>query len=252
MSDNSKETNTEKEQEDSVSVKIEDKSEEKSEDKSENKSEDKSEDKSKDKSKDKSSNSEKSEEEVHFSTKYNIPKLNFDLKTIQPHTTNVKMGVFDSEDIELKKNIVSERNSLQKSEIKQINQAISTDRGTERDSVIKIRNSNSHRKRYSVFKLIEKDKRYKKDLNSVFLDQKKVNETNETVIKKERTDIYGNIINKQNKRKVKVSFIDKAYNQPLVNVIEIKSYKNYNYIEGLPKEREVKKVDTLCVCCSVF
>jgi hypothetical protein len=244
MSENSKETSTEKEQEDSVTVKKEDKSKGKSEDKSESKPEDKS--------KDKSSNSENSDEEVYFSTKYSIPKLNFNLKTIQPHITNEKMGVFDSEDIELKKNIRYESNSLQKSEIKKINEAISTDRGTERDSVIKIRNNKSHRKRYSVFKLIEKDKRYKRDLNSVFLDQKKINETNETAIKKERTDIYGNVINKKNKRKVKVSFVDKVYNKPLVNVIEIKSYKNFNYIEGMPKEREVNKADTRCVCCSIF
>lgn len=242
MSENSKETSTEKVQEDSVSVKIENKLDEKSDDNFEKKSEDKSQNQSKDKSKDSSSNSEKSSEEVYFSTNYNVPKLNFNLKTIQPHKTNEKMGVFDSEDIELKKN----------TEIKKINEAISTDRGTERDSVIKIRNTNSHRKRYSVFKLVEKDKRYKKDLNSVFLDQKKVNETNETAIKKERTDIYGNIINKKNKKKVKVSFADKDNNKPLVNVVEIKSYKNFNYIEGMPKEREVKKVDTLCVCCSVF
>ena len=252
MNENSKESSTEKLQEDSLTVKREDKSDEKSDDKSEKKSEDKSEDQSKDKSKDSSSNSEKSSEEVYFSTNYNIPKLNFNLKTIQPHKTNERMGVFDSEDIELKKNMIYEKNYLQKSETKKINEAISTDRGTERDSVIKIRNTNSHRKRYSVFKLVEKDKRYKRDLNSVFLDQKKVNETNETAIKKERTDIYGNIINKKNKKKVKVSFADKVNNKPLVNVIEIKSYKNFNYIEGMPKEREVKKVDTLCVCCSVF
>jgi hypothetical protein len=142
-----------------------------------------------------------------------------------------------------------ENNSLQRYEIKKINEAISTDRGTERDSVIKIRNNHSHRKRYSVFKLVEKDKRYKKDLNTIFLDQKKVNET---AIKKERTDIYGNIINKQNKKKVKVSFVDKVHNKPLVNVIEIKSYKKFNYIEGMPKEREVNKVDTRCVCCLIF
>lgn len=254
MSEKSKESSTEKEQEESVTVtvKIEDQSEEKSKDKSEDKSEDKFEIKLEDKSKDKLSNSEKSDEEVHFSSKYSIPKLN--LKTIQTNSKTEKIGLYDSEGLELKKNIMSERNSLEKSEIKKINEAaISTDRGTtERDSVIKIRNNHSHGKRYSVFKLIEKDKRYKRDLNSVFLDQRRVNETNETSNKKERTDIYGNIINKQNKKKVKVSFIDNALNKPLAEVIEIQSYKNFNYIEGMPKEREVKKVDTLCVCCSVF
>ena len=249
MSENSKETSTEKEQEDTVTIKLEDKSENKSEGKSEDKSEDKSKDKSKDKSLDKSSNSEKSDEEVYFPIKYNIPKINFNLKTIQPHITNEKKGVYDSEDKELEKNIMYENNSLQRYEIKKINEAISTDRGTEHDSVIKIRNNHSHRKRYSVFKLVEKDKRYKKDLNTIFLDQKKVNET---AIKKERTDIYGNIINKQNKKKVKVSFLDKVHNKPLVNVIEIKSYKKFNYIEGMPKEREVNKVDTRCVCCLIF
>jgi hypothetical protein len=74
----------------------------------------------------------------------------------------------------------------------------------------------------------------------------------EKVKVKERTDIYGNIINKKNKRKVKVSFIDRVTEQPLVKVIEIKSYKNFNYIEGLPKEEKLGKVKTICVCCSIF
>ena len=69
--------------------------------------------------------------------------------------------------------------------------------------------------------------------------------------KKERTDIYGNVISKKNKKKVKVSFIDKVTTQNLVNVIEIESFKNYNYIFGMPKEEKIDKT-TNCQCCLIF
>ena len=194
------------------------------------------------------------DDDVYFpSNTDEIQKLNFISNTTSSKPINNNIGGLGSDHMYLKKNLFR-ANSLQKSDSKKASEALSTSRGSDRGSFIRVRNYNSPKKRYSVFKLIEKDKRYKKDINSLFFDQKKNNSKIETEKEKvkERTDIYGNIINKKNKRKVKVSFIDEVNEQPLVKVIEIKSYKNYNYIEGLPKEEKSGKVKTTCVCCSIF
>jgi hypothetical protein len=201
-----------------------------------------------------SSSRKDDDDDVYFPSNIeNIQKLNFISNTTSSKPTNNNLETLDSDRLHLKKNLFRS-NSLQKSDNKKASEALSTSRGSDKGSFIRVRNYNSPRKRYSVFKLIEKDKRYKKDINSLFFDQKKNNSKieKEKVKVKERTDIYGNIINKKNKRKVKVSFIDRVTEQPLVKVIEIKSYKNFNYIEGLPKEEKLGKVKTICVCCSIF
>ena len=68
--------------------------------------------------------------------------------------------------------------------------------------------------------------------------------------KKERTDIYGNVICKKNKKKVKVSFVDMVTSQPLVNITDIESFKNYNCVYGLPKEEKLEKKSN-CQCCLI-
>ena len=70
--------------------------------------------------------------------------------------------------------------------------------------------------------MVEKGKKNKKD-KSIFFQKTEKEELPE---KKERTDIYGNVISKKNKKNVKVSFIDKVTRQPLANVVEIECFKN--------------------------
>ena len=54
--------------------------------------------------------------------------------------------------------------------------------------------------------------------------------------KNERTDINGTVINKKNKKKVKISFIDQIdKNKKLVTEVKIESFKKYNIILGMPK-----------------
>ena len=53
---------------------------------------------------------------------------------------------------------------------------------------------------------------------------------NNYVYNSKRTDIYGTLINHKNKRNVKVPFKDKVEEkQPLIEVIDIESYKNIIY-----------------------
>lgn len=73
---------------------------------------------------------------------------------------------------------------------------------------------------------------------------------NENKNKKERRDWNGTVINKKNKRKVQVTFQDWITDDPLVDVIYIESFKNFNYMRNMPKEDFIAK--SRCECCTVF
>ena len=184
------------------------------------------------------SQSQNEEDDIYFSTNCIL-----NLKTeIKPSSHVVaKKKLFDSEDSDFKKNLFTSDNA-QKSELKKSSEVLST----EPTSFI-VKNPNSPRKKYSVIKMVEKNK--KKKNKKLF-----TNKIVETIVendKKERLDFYGNVIKKKNKKKVKVSFIDVVTSQPLVNIIDIESFKNYNYIEGMPSEEKTGK-SAECVCCIIF
>lgn len=198
-----------------------------------------------------SSSSSRNEEDILFSSNCILSKYDFGSKTTVTtrsfHNLNNK-ALCDSEDIYIKKrNMIGSGSSpIQKHEIKKSTDVLSTEPG-----IIKVKNYTSPKKRYSVFKLVEKDKKTKKEFNNIFINDKKV-EDEKTPRKKERYDIYGNLINKKNKKKIKVSFIDKVTHQPLCNIIDIESFRNYNYNEGIPKEEKMKNVSTNCQCCLIY
>ena len=181
--------------------------------------------------------SQNDDEDIYFPTN-SILKLKTEIKS----SINIprRKKLFDSEDSDIKKNLFGSEN-MQKSDNKKSSEGLST----EPTSFI-VKNLNSPRKRYSVIKMVEKKKR--KD--SIFTN-KIVETKDDQSYKKERRDFYGNVIKKKNKKKVKVSFIDIVTSQPLVDYINIESFKNYNFIEGMPREDcTVKKAE--CVCCLIF
>ena len=182
--------------------------------------------------------SQNDEDDIYFSTNC-LLKVKSDYKTSVPLSNKKKY--FDSDDYDFKKNLFPSDNA-QKYELKKSSEVLST----EPTSFI-VKNLNSPRKKYSVIKMVEKRK--KKDKN---MFTNKIVETKEVQNeKKERLDFYGNLIKKKNKKKVKVSFIDRVTSQPLVDVINIESFKNFNFIEGMPSEDgTVKKAE--CVCCLIF
>ena len=65
--------------------------------------------------------------------------------------------------------------------------------------------------------------------------------------KTERKDINGTVINKKNKRKVKISF-----NEPLINLVYIESFKKFNVVLGQPKKEVFIKQRNECQCCSIY
>lgn len=106
--------------------------------------------------------------------------------------------------------------------------------------------------RFTMFKMVKKSK-YKNFFESPVNLSKKIEEVeNETG--RERRDVYGNLINRKNKRKVRVTFIDDIDDEkPLVSVIKVESYKKYNFILGMPNENVINKnIKTNCQCCTIF
>lgn len=85
--------------------------------------------------------------------------------------------------------------------------------------------------------------------NTYFVKQKIINKKD----KKERFDRNGIVINKINKRKVHVTFIDRITSNSLTDVIKIESFKKYNVILGIPKEdKYIGAVRKNCQCCNIF
>ena len=74
--------------------------------------------------------------------------------------------------------------------------------------------------------------------------------------KKERTDRNGITINKKNKRKVKITFIDQINkDKKLVTEIKIESFKQYNVMLGMPKEDYYhgnNRNNQDCCCCLII
>jgi len=104
-------------------------------------------------------------------------------------------------------------------------------------------NKISLKKKHLILKMVEKDKSPKK--------QNHFYEPTEDfkIIKNERKDVYGTEINVKNKKKVKVSFKDEITFQPLVQFINIESYKKYNFLYGTIKDCDNT---AKCQCCSIF
>ena len=151
--------------------------------------------------------------------------------------------LFTSDNSEVKKNASSNSIKLKYSK----NKIFSS---TEDNSIILPNPQSPKKKKYTVFKMVEKE-RYKKYLESPTKNAK-IEEEIETG--RERRDYYGTEIKRKNKRKIKITFVDEINeNKPLAEVINIESYKKYNYIFGMPSEANFNhNLKTNCQCCITF
>ena len=123
---------------------------------------------------------------------------------------------------------------------------------TESNTAITKKKSKSPKKsRFAMLKMVQKSK-YKNIFETPTKETKKIEEENETG--RERRDVYGNLINKKNRRKVRVTFMDELDEEkPLVSVVKVESYKKYNYIFGMPNENVINKnLHANCQCCITF
>ncbi len=75
-------------------------------------------------------------------------------------------------------------------------------------------------------------------------------QTKELNIANVRKDKNGIEINKDNKKKVHITFLDDiSPNNKITDTINIQSFKHYNIVEKLPCE---KKTSNLSRCCNIF
>ena len=104
--------------------------------------------------------------------------------------------------------------------------------------------SPTKKKKISSFKMVEKSK-YKKLFDTQDFMARRVEQ--ETITGKERKDAFGNEIKKKNKKKIRVSFIDELHEgQPLANIIDIESFKEYNKMNA-NKSNYNNKFNSCCV-----
>lgn len=190
-----------------------------------------------------SSNKSNNEHEIVKSlakTKSNTKENIFTKDTYQEHDNDKTLFTSDNSD---PKNKISSSSLNYKSKNK-------FNLSSDSNSIVLPNPLSPKKKKYSVFKMVEKTK-YKKFYESPIRQIKKEEEI-ETG--RERRDYYGNEIKKKNKRRIKVSFLDEIQeNKPLAEIINIESFKKYNYIFGMPSEANFNKnIKTNCQCCMVF
>ena len=108
----------------------------------------------------------------------------------------------------------------------------------------------SHKDKIMLLLSQEKSKIAKKESNFI-IKKENINKG-----KKERTDRNGIPINKKNKRKVKITFIDQLDKKnKLVTEVKIESFKKYNVILGMPKDDYydgTDKQNSKCCTCIVI
>jgi hypothetical protein len=190
-----------------------------------------------------SSNKSNNEHEIVKSlakTKSNTKENIFTKDTYQDHDNDKTLFTSDNSD---PKNKISSSSLNYKSKNK-------FNLSSDSNSIVLPNPLSPKKKKYSVFKMVEKTK-YKKFYESPIRQIKKEEEI-ETG--RERRDYYGNEIKKKNKRRIKVTFLDEIQeNKPLAEIINIESFKKYNYIFGMPSEANFNKnIKTNCQCCIVF
>ena len=68
---------------------------------------------------------------------------------------------------------------------------------------------------------------------------------------KKRLDRNGIEINSKNKKKVKLTFIDNISSQPLVEIIDVENFKEFNFV-SMPSLEDLYVKNTSCCSCIFF
>jgi len=71
--------------------------------------------------------------------------------------------------------------------------------------------------------------------------------------KKARFDNFGNLIDKKNKKKVHIAFVDELISEKsITEEIRITSFKHLNIIQGLPKDDVYNPANNFHKCCFIY
>ena len=114
------------------------------------------------------------------------------------------------------------------------------------------------KKKNVLLDIMQKSKKSNAPKRSVIFLENELKLKNEKE-KNVRKDGYGVPINRRNRKKIKVTFMDtlnsvnsKNEKNQLAEIIPIASYKKYNYIEGLTREEDIATNKSTCQCCLIY
>jgi len=192
------------------------------------------------------SSSNKSNNDYEMTKSGSNPMATSKISSLKDVSQNTPPNLLYKSDFSDIKNRISSNSLVQRFPDKRL-EPVQLDSNT----MTEIKAKSPKKARFSMVKMVEKSK-YNKYFNSPVKHAKKIEEESNT--SRERRDVYGNLICKKNRRKVRVTFADEIEEEkPLASVIDIESYKKYNYIFGMPKEDTINKnITTNCQCCNVF
>ena len=192
------------------------------------------------------SSSNKSNNDYEMTKSGSNPMATSKISSLKDVSQNTPPNLLYKSDFSDIKNRISSNSLVQRFPDKRL-EPVQIDSNT----ITEIKSKSPKKARFSMVKMVEKSK-YNKYFNSPVKHAKKIEEESNT--SRERRDVYGNLICKKNRRKVRVTFADEIdEDKPLASVIDIESYKNYNYIFGMPKEDTINKnISTNCQCCILF
>ncbi len=192
------------------------------------------------------SSSNKSNNDYEMTKSGSNPMATSKISSLKDVSQNTPPNLLYKSDFSDIKNRISSNSLVQRFPDKRL-EPVQLDSNT----MTEIKAKSPKKARFSMVKMVEKSK-YNKYFNSPVKHAKKIEEESNT--SRERRDVYGNLICKKNRRKVRVTFADEIEEEkPLASVIDIESYKKYNYIFGMPKVDTINKnITTNCQCCNVF
>ena len=181
----------------------------------------------------------------------NILKRNSDLKEVKKELINLSNPI--SVDEELLKNKLLTTNEMDNPLIEKIN--INDKNLTEKkqNSGLSLSPIKKKSKKNMLVDLMEKSKKNNDRRRSVMLFATEELKLKEENTKHVRKDAFGVPINKRNKKRIKVTFIDTVNNKKeFAEIITIPSYKKYNFIEGPPREEDKITNKSNCKCCLII
>ena len=146
----------------------------------------------------------------------------------------------NSQNIKIKSNIMKKRGSFK-------------NRKREREKIFKLFQNNEKIKIPIGQRKSNANKSLQLNINNIDNIVKQLNlenKNNSCNNIKQRKDYFGNIINKNNKKKVHISFKDLNNNKLLVDYIPIQSFKSFNYIDK--NEDKILQQPFFSRCCAIF
>ena len=193
------------------------------------------------------SSSNKSNNDYEMTKSGSNPMATSKISSLKDVSQNTPPNLLYKSDFSDIKNRISSNSLVQRFPDKRL-EPVQLDSNT----ITEIKSKSPKKARFSMIRMVEKSK-YNKYFNSPVKATKKIEEESDNT-SRERRDVYGNLICKKNRRKVRVTFADEIdEDKPLASVINIESFKKYNYIFGMPKVDTINKnITTNCQCCNVF